>query len=138
LDGEHPLADRQRWQDVVIEMSGDLHHAAGVARRADAATFAGEGHEALGGAVVAPDAGEAVGEDAAAEVGPEVLLDPARHALAPWLCLGGLGQEGLEVVLDDGVEGCGRRPAAAVNGGEAGGRGRISVVADPTARRGPG
>jgi hypothetical protein len=102
-DGEHPLADRQRRQDVVIEMSGDLHHAPGVAGGADAATLAGEGHEALGGAVVAPDAGEAVGQDAAAEVGPEVLLDPPRHALAPWISLGDLGQESLEVVLDDGV-----------------------------------
>jgi hypothetical protein len=34
---------------------------------------------------------------------PEVLLDPPRHDLAPWVGLGGPGQEGLEVVLDDGV-----------------------------------
>jgi hypothetical protein len=138
LDGEHPLADRQRWQDVVIEMSGDLHHAAGVARRADAATFAGEGHEALGGAVVAPDAGEAVGEDSAAEVGPEVLLDPARHALAPWVCLGGPGQERLEVVLDDGVEGRGRGPAAAVDGGEVAGEPAARAPRRPFAVADPG
>jgi hypothetical protein len=79
-----------------------------------------------------------MGQDAAAQVGAEVLLDPARHALALWVGLGGPGQEALEVVLNDGVEGRGGGTAAAVNGGEAGGRGRISVVADPTARRGPG
>jgi hypothetical protein len=42
---------------VVIEMSGDLHHAAGIAGGADAATLAREGHETLGGAVIAPDSG---------------------------------------------------------------------------------
>jgi hypothetical protein len=105
---------------------------------ADAATLAGEGHETLGGAVVTPEAGEAVGQDAAAQVGAEVLLDPARHALAPWVSLGGPGQEGLEVVLDDGVEGRGGGPAAAVDRGGAGGRGGMSVGVEPTARRGPG
>jgi hypothetical protein len=127
-DGEHPLADRQRRQDMIVQVSGDLAHAPGVAGGADAAALAGEGHETLGGAVVAPDAGEAVGQDAAAKVGAEVLRDPARHTLAPWVGLGGPGQEGLEVVLDDGVEGRGGRSTAAVDGGEAGGRGGMSVV----------
>jgi hypothetical protein len=80
--------------------------------------FAGQGHEALRSARVAADAGEAVGEDATAEVGAEVVLHPARHALAVGFRLGGLGQEGLEVVLDDGVERRGRGVAAPVDGGE--------------------
>jgi hypothetical protein len=46
-------------------------------------TVTREGHRALGGAVVAPVAGEAVSPDHAAEVGAEVLLDPPRNALAP-------------------------------------------------------
>jgi hypothetical protein len=137
-DGEHPLADRQRRQDVIVQVGGDLHHSPGVARGAHAAALAGEGYEALGGAVVAPDPGEAMGQDAAAQVGPEVLLDPARHALAPWVGLGGPGQESLEVVLDDGVQGRGGGPAAAVDCGGAGGRGGMSVGVEPTARRGPG
>jgi hypothetical protein len=137
-DGEHPLAARERRQDVVVQVGGHLDHPAGVAGGADAAALAGEAHEALGGAVVAPDSCEAVGQDAASQVCPEVLLDPARHALAPWLGLGGPGQEGLEVVLDDRVEGCGGGPAAAVDGGEAVGRGGVGVVGEPTARRGPG
>jgi hypothetical protein len=48
--GEHPLAERQRRQDVVGQVGGHLHHAAGVAGGADAAALAGEGDEALGGA----------------------------------------------------------------------------------------
>jgi hypothetical protein len=65
-DGEHPLAVRRPRQDLVVQVGGDLDHPPGVAGRADAAALAGEGHEALGGAVVTTDAGEAVGEDAAA------------------------------------------------------------------------
>jgi hypothetical protein len=47
--GEHPLADGQRRQDVVGEVGGHLDHAAGIAGGADAAALAGEGDEALGG-----------------------------------------------------------------------------------------
>ena len=49
--GEYPLADGQRRQDVVGEVGGHLHHAAGVAGGADAAALAGEGDGALGGAL---------------------------------------------------------------------------------------
>ena len=57
-------------------------------------------------------AGEAVGEDSAGEVAAEVVLDPGWDAAAVRLLR--LGEEGLEVVLDDGVEGRfggGDRPA---------------------------
>jgi len=94
--GAHPLAERQRRQDVVAEVGGHLHDAARVAGGADAAALAGEGDEPLGGARVAADAGEAVGKDAAAEIGAEVGLHPARHAVAVGIGLGGVGQEGLE------------------------------------------
>jgi hypothetical protein len=67
---------------VVGEVGRHLHHATRVAGGADAATLAGEGHEALGGARVAADAGKAVGEDAAAEVGAEIVLDPLRDGFA--------------------------------------------------------
>jgi hypothetical protein len=115
----------------LVRKASDLDHASGVAGGADAAALAGEGHEALGGAVVAPDPGEAMGQDAAAKIGTEVLLDPVRHPLATWVGLGDPGQEGLEVVLDDWVEGRGRGPAAAVDGGEAGGRGGMRVPPSP-------
>jgi hypothetical protein len=60
-----------------------------------------------------------VGEDAAAEVGAEVLLDPLRDAGANGVGSGGVGEEGLEVVLDERVEGRGGGITAAVDGGEA-------------------
>ena len=79
--GEHPLADGHWGQDVVGQVGGDLDHAAGVAGGTDAATLAGEGDQALGRAGVAADAGKTVRENAAAQVGAEVVLDPAGHAL---------------------------------------------------------
>ena len=53
--GEHPLGDGQRRQDVVDEVGGHLHLAAGVAGGADSAALAGEGHQPLGGARVAAE-----------------------------------------------------------------------------------
>jgi hypothetical protein len=50
--------------------------------RADTAALAGEGDEALGGARVAADAGEAMGEDAAVKTDAEVVLDPLRDTVA--------------------------------------------------------
>ena len=50
------------------EVGGHLHRASRVAGGADATALAGEGDEALGGAGVAADAGEAVGWDAAAQI----------------------------------------------------------------------
>ena len=77
-------------------MSGDLHHAPGIAGGADATPLAGEGDEALGRAGVAADAGKTVRENAAAQVGAEVVLDPAGHALAGRISFRRLGEEGLE------------------------------------------
>ena len=112
-------------------MGGDLDHAAGVAGGADASAFAGEGDESLGRACVAADPGEAVGQDAAAEVGAEVALDPVRDAVALRIGVGGAGEEGLEVVLHDRVERRGRGLSAAVHGREAAGtRGERTLEAN--------
>jgi hypothetical protein len=86
---------------------------------------------------VAADAGEAVGEDAAAEVGAEVLLDPLRDAGAIGVGRGGVGEEGLEVVLDERVEGRGGGITAAVDGGEAVRPRRCRRLREGTAGRGP-
>jgi hypothetical protein len=88
---------------VVRQVGGHLHHAAGIAGGADAAAFARECDEALGGARVAAHAGEAVGEDVAAEVGAEVVLDPLRDSGAIGIGRCCVGEEGLEVVLDERV-----------------------------------
>jgi hypothetical protein len=89
---------------VVGEVGGQLRHTPGVARGTDPAALAGEGDQALMTAVAAPGAGEPVGEDAATEVCPEVPLDPGGDAVAEGIGCLGLGEEGLEVMLDDGVE----------------------------------
>jgi hypothetical protein len=112
--GQHPLTDGEVGQDVVGEMGGHLGHTPGVAGGADAAALAGEGDQAFMAAVVTTGSGEPVREDAAAEVGPEVLLNPGGDAVAQGLRLGGLRHEGLEVMLDDGVKRGGRGPAWAV------------------------
>lgn len=48
-DAEDRLADRERGEDVVVQMCGDLHHPPGVGE-ADASAIARDGDEALGGA----------------------------------------------------------------------------------------
>jgi len=44
---EHPLAHRQGREDVIDQVGGGLRHAPGVARGADAAPLAGEGHQEI-------------------------------------------------------------------------------------------
>ncbi len=79
-------------------------------------------------AVVTSGSGKSVGEDAAAEVGPEVPLDPDRNAVAERVGLCGLGEEGLEVMLDDGVERRGGGLARAVDGPRGG---RVRPAGEP-------
>ena len=53
---------------------------------------------------VAPDPSESVGQDPAPKVCPEVALDPGRNPPVSGVFVLGRGEEGLEMVLDDGVE----------------------------------
>jgi hypothetical protein len=127
--GEHPLVDRQPRQHVIGEVGGHLHHAPGVAGGAEPrplqenATRRSAAHAPhptrlrRAGTPIAAAAGDAVGEDAAAEVGAEVVLDPLRDAVAVGVGRCGVGEEGLEVVLDEGVERRGGGLAAAVDSG---------------------
>jgi hypothetical protein len=114
---EHPLAHGHVGDHVIAQVGGDFGHAAGGAGGADAASLAAEGEEALVGAGVTAQAGEAVGEDSAGEVAAE---DAAAVRLLR------LGEEGLEVVLDDGVERRLSGSAGAIDrrGGEGGWAGR--------------
>jgi hypothetical protein len=97
-------------------MGGDLDHATGVARGADAAALAREGDQALGAGLAAAGAGEAVGQDATAQVGAEVVFGPPGNAFTPGIRVGRPRKEALQVVLDDGVERGGGGLAAAVDG----------------------
>jgi len=101
---EHPLAHGQMGKHVVSEMRGDLGHAPCVARRADSPALARERDEPVVAAVLTAYPSKAVGEDAALQVGTEVPLHPRRNAVAYGVCFGGLDEEGLEVMLDDGIE----------------------------------
>jgi hypothetical protein len=51
-DRQHPLAHRQVGEHMVAQVRRRLHHAPGVARRADVPALAGEGHEVIVPAVV--------------------------------------------------------------------------------------
>jgi len=92
-------------QNVIREVGGELRHAPGVAGGADAPALAGEGDQSLVATVLAAGPGEPVGEDAAAQVGSEVLLDPPWNTVAQGIDLRGPGKEGLQVVLNDRVQG---------------------------------
>jgi uncharacterized protein (DUF697 family) len=91
-EGEHPLADRHLGEHAVDEMRRGVGHAASAAGGAEAAPLAREGDEALLSAIVAVQAEEAVGGDAAAQVGAQLLLDEAGRGLAAF---SGAGEEGL-------------------------------------------
>jgi hypothetical protein len=60
-----------------------------------------EADHAVESAVVAVHAHEAVGQDAAAEISPELAVDEPRHRPLAGLCP---GEEGLELGLDHAVE----------------------------------
>jgi hypothetical protein len=110
-NGEHPLAHRKRRQDIVDEMSGGLDHTAGITRRTYSPTCAGERHQKVVATTGTPSSCESVSENAAAQIGPEVVLDPRGDAASHGVRLGGLCEEGLEVVLDQRIERrVGRRP----------------------------
>jgi len=98
---EHPLPDRNLGQNAVGEMRGGISHATAAAGGAEAAPFAGEGHEAVAATVVAAQAQKTVGEDAAAQEGAEFLLDEAGHGMPAF---GRPGQEAPELLANRPVE----------------------------------
>ncbi len=110
--GEHPLAHGQRRQDVIDEMGGGLDHAASVTGGTHTAALATERDQKVVATTSAPCSCESMSENAAAQIGPEVALDPRGDATPHWVRLGGLCEEGLEVLLDQRVE---RRQGGAVS-----------------------
>ena len=101
---------------MIGEMGGELGHAASVAGWADPPALARERDQALVAAVLATSPGEPVSEDAAPQVGSEVLLDPPWHAVAKGIGFGRPDKEGLEMVLDDRVERRGSWPSRSIRG----------------------
>ena len=100
--GQHPLAHRQGWEDVIDPVGGGLGHAPGVARGADAAALAGEGHEEIVAALATACAGEAIGQDAALQVASEFALHIAGYRVP--IAVARPCEVGLQVLLDEAVE----------------------------------
>ena len=82
---EHPLAHRQAGKNMIAEVRSRLHHALRVARGEDTWGFAGDGHEVVVSAVVAPGPGKAVGQDAAFQLFAKGLADIGLEGVAPQL-----------------------------------------------------
>jgi hypothetical protein len=97
--GEHPLPCGHTWQHVVGEVRGDLAHTPGVAGGANAAALAGERDQPLVAAALTAGPGEAMGQNAARQVAPEVALDPLRQSVAHGVGLDRPDHKGLEVML---------------------------------------
>ena len=98
---QDPLADRHLGEDAVHEVRRGVGHAPSTAGGTEPATLARERYQAVLPAIVAVRAQESEGQHAAAQVGTELLLDEAGDGLA---ALASVGQEGLELPLDDAVE----------------------------------
>ena len=117
-DGQDPLAHGNSGDYVVDQVGGGLHHAAGVASRAEAAGLAGERHQEIVAAGRAAGAGDAEGWDAALEVLAECVLYVRGYRIIVRTRFAGVGQEGLQVFLDQAVERGFLRPPGFVDGGE--------------------
>jgi len=106
--GEDPLANGDLREDLVHHAGGERRHAPATARRTEAATLAGEGHEAVVVAGLAAKPGEARGGLAAPEVAHEL---PSNVGREPTPVEVRLGEEGGEVpgedVLEDACAGAG-------------------------------
>ena len=110
--GEHPLADAVGGQDPVDEVGGALGHLPGVARGAESAVLAREGHDAGGITVGAAEQREARGlGDAAQQVVLELPADVRRQEAAVGL---GAVEEGVEVAVEHPVQGVFAAPRGGV------------------------
>ena len=113
---------------MVDEMGRGLDHTARIAGRTYSPAPAGERHQKIVATAGAAGASEAVRENTATQVGSEVSLDPRGDAVPHGVPLGGLCEEGLEVVLDQRIERRLGRTAAPVDGATVRRRGRMGWV----------
>jgi hypothetical protein len=113
---QHPLAHRQGREDPIDQVGGGLGHAPSVARGADAAPLAGEGHQEIVSARGAAGPSEAVGQDAAFQVTPKLPFHVDGHPLAVPIVFPGQREVGLQVLLHDPVQARSLGMAATVRG----------------------
>jgi hypothetical protein len=86
-------------------MRRGLRHPPGVARRTQPTTLAGEGDQEVMAALRTSGPGEAIGEDSAFQITPEFPFHIGRHALPVPIVFPCEREVGLQVLLDDLVEG---------------------------------
>jgi hypothetical protein len=98
-----------------------LRHATAAAARTEPASLTRERHEALEGAALAPNACEASTERSTRQELAELALDEAGKAAAV-AALGGLAQEGFEIVADDAMKDGVLRGPGLIRGGAQGRR----------------
>ena len=110
---EHPLAHRHPGQHLVDQARRRSGHAPAAAGGAEPPLLAGKGNGPARPAVLTPGAHEPVGQNAAFEVGPHLLLDLERQSV---LGRSGLLEKGFQMPGEDLVEGLLFRFAATVLG----------------------
>ena len=122
---EDPLAHRHRRKDVVDQVCGVRRHAAAAAARTEAPSFAGERHEPLERAVVAPNPRKAARERAAGQELAELALDEPRQTV-PVAVIVGLAEERFQILADDAM----LIPARAGDSSASGSMSRASSMED--------
>ena len=100
---QHPLPPRHGRPHRVDESSGAFGHSLPAAAPAEAEALAGQGQEALAGAVGTAKAREAMAEHAVSEELADLLLDEAGQAVSV-AAVRDLPEVGLEGLADEGVE----------------------------------
>ena len=100
---QHTLSHRHVGEHVIDEVDGALGHPAAAATRTHRATFAGERDEPVETAVATAKPREPVGEPAALEKVPKLLLHEAGQAFS-LAQAGGVRAKGLEVIVHDLIE----------------------------------
>lgn len=100
---QHPLAHGDVRENLVDEVCRLLRHVPPAAARTEAPALAGEWDEPLEGAGSAAHAGEATGQDPAAEELSRLALDERREPVTVGTRCD-LGEEGLEVIAHDAVQ----------------------------------
>jgi len=121
---QHPLPVLRLRQQLIHQSRRGLRRSPGAARRTDP-RLAGKGPQPLEATTGAAQSGEALAEQCAIEVVPELPLDPARVAFP--VASAALRQQGLEVLPHHLVQDRLLRFVAPVAGGQ-GRRGRAGMV----------
>jgi hypothetical protein len=102
---QDPLAHGQRREDVIDQARHGLCPSCNARRMAETAAFAGERNEKIMPTVRAAGACKTVGKDAAFEVAAELAFHIGRHAQPVPVVFTRECEVGLQVLLDDLVEG---------------------------------